>query len=235
MVDWTRLEAIALDLDGTLVDSVPDLAAATRATLEELGLAPCSEADVRLWVGNGARTLMHRAMSRALGHTVSESSLDAAMPVFMRHYGLHLQRHSRLYDGVYDTLAQLSTAGYRLALVTNKPYEFAVALLRGFGLEGFFSLVFGGDSLERMKPDPLPLQHVLHEWRLEKSQLLMVGDSNNDIFAAKAAGIASIGLTYGYNYGEDIRLCGPDAVCDQFNDILTRILFDSGAMEQLDV
>ncbi|MBT1445328.1 phosphoglycolate phosphatase [Shewanella sp. JM162201] len=218
-----RISAIAFDLDGTLVDSVPDLAAAANETLKELGLPQCSEELVRTWVGNGARVLMARALTHALGRDVTGSQLDDAMPLFMRNYERYLEHYSRLYDGVRETLNELSAMGYRLAVVTNKPHRFTEPLLQAFGIDQHFELVLGGDSLARMKPDPLPLQHILEQWSLKPSELLMVGDSRNDILAAKAAGITSFGLTYGYNYGEDIGLCGPDAVCHTFAEILTRL------------
>ena len=217
---WDKIKAIAFDLDGTLIDSVPDLTVATQEALAELGLKSCSEAQVRTWVGNGAEMLMRRAMSHALGTDVEQTALDTAMPIFMHHYQENLEKHSALYSDVHQVLQTLFDAGFKLAVVTNKPYRFTMPLLKAFGINDFFSLVLGGDTLAKMKPDPLPLQHLLHEWQLDKEALLMVGDSKNDILAAKAAGIASIGLTYGYNYGEDIGLSGPDAVCGQFSEIL---------------
>ncbi|MDT3336384.1 phosphoglycolate phosphatase [Shewanella sp. SP1S1-7] len=217
---WDKIKAIAFDLDGTLIDSVPDLTVATQEALAELGLKSCSEAQVRTWVGNGAEMLMRRAMTHALGSDVEQTVLDAAMPIFMHHYQENLEKHSALYADVHQVLQTLFDAGFKLAVVTNKPYRFTLPLLNAFGINDFFSLVLGGDTLAKMKPDPLPLQHLLHEWQLDKEALLMVGDSKNDILAAKAAGIASIGLTYGYNYGEDIGLSGPDAVCEQFSEIL---------------
>ncbi|CAD6365594.1 Phosphoglycolate phosphatase [Shewanella hafniensis] len=220
---WEQIKAIAFDLDGTLIDSVPDLAVATQEALAELGLATCSEAQVRTWVGNGAEMLMRRAMTNALGTDVEQAALDAAMPIFMHHYQENLEKHSALYGDVHQVLQTLLDAGFKLAVVTNKPYRFTLPLLEAFNINSFFSLVLGGDSLSKMKPDPLPLQHLLKEWQLDKAELLMVGDSKNDILAAKAAGVASIGLTYGYNYGEDIGLAGPDAVCEQFSDILNWI------------
>ncbi|QYK01616.1 phosphoglycolate phosphatase [Shewanella psychrotolerans] len=232
MINGKQLKAIAFDLDGTLIDSVPDLHAATNATLEELGLAICQEEQVRSWVGNGAEKLMERALTFAKATDIENAELQMAMPVFMRHYEQHLQCHSKLYDGVKAALEQLVQAGHKLAIVTNKPYRFTVPLLEAFGIDHLFSLVLGGDSLEKMKPDPLPLTHLLTEWQLLPSQLLMVGDSKNDIFAAKAAGIASIGLTYGYNYGEDIGLSGPTAVCDTFSEVLAQITDRQNVLEQ---
>ncbi|MGL4517720.1 MAG: phosphoglycolate phosphatase [Shewanella sp.] len=220
---WNKIKAIAFDLDGTLIDSVPDLAVATQAALAELGLASCTEAQVRTWVGNGAEMLMRRAMSHALGEAVAQAALDAAMPVFMHHSQENLEKPSALYRDVHSVLQTLFEAGFKLAVVTNKPYRFTLPLLEAFNINEFFSLVLGGDSLAKMKPDPLPLQHLLAQWQLDTTELLMVGDSKNDILAAKAAGIASIGLTYGYNYGEDIGLAGPDAVCEQFSELLNWI------------
>ncbi|GGP56998.1 phosphoglycolate phosphatase [Shewanella algicola] len=223
MSQWANIKAIAFDLDGTLIDSVPDLAAATNATLVECNLPEVSDALVRSWVGNGAQILMQRALSYASSmaedSTALQAQLEQVMPRFMHHYGEHLQQHSLLYPHVLETLQQLTQAGYKLAIVTNKPYRFTVPLLTAFGLDGLFSEVLGGDSLAKMKPDPMPLQHLLQQWQLDNTQLLMVGDSKNDILAAKAANVMSIGLTYGYNYGEDIGLSEPDAVCEQFADI----------------
>ncbi|MCT8988607.1 phosphoglycolate phosphatase [Shewanella phaeophyticola] len=223
MSQWANIKAIAFDLDGTLIDSVPDLTAATNATLAECHLPEVSDALVRSWVGNGAQVLMQRALSYASSmaedSTELQVQLEQVMPRFMHHYGEHLQQHSLLYPHVRETLQQLTQAGYKLAIVTNKPYRFTVPLLTAFGLDELFSEVLGGDSLAKMKPDPMPLQHLLQQWQLDTTQLLMVGDSKNDILAAKAANVMSIGLTYGYNYGEDIGLSEPDAVCEHFADI----------------
>ena len=223
MMQWSNIRAIAFDLDGTLIDSVPDLAAATNATLAQNQYQPVTEALVRSWVGNGAQVLMQRALSyvSAMPEDAPELQvmLEQIMPQFMHHYGEHLQKHSRLYPGVVDTLQQLKQAGFKLAIVTNKPYRFTVPLLTAFGLDELFSEVLGGDSLAKMKPDPMPLQHLLKQWQLDESQLLMIGDSKNDILAAKAANVMSIGLTYGYNYGEDIGLSSPHAICENFADI----------------
>ncbi|MCG9695361.1 phosphoglycolate phosphatase [Shewanella sp. Isolate11] len=232
MIDGKQIKAIAFDLDGTLIDSVPDLYVATQATLDELGLGQCNETQVRAWVGNGAQKLIERALTFAKERAVDGDELQAAMPLFMKHYQANLQQHSQLYEGVKLALEQLSQAGYQLAVVTNKPYRFTIPLLKAFGIDHHFSEILGGDSLEKMKPDPLPLTHLLDKWQLSAEQLLMVGDSKNDIFAAQAAGICSIGLTYGYNYGEDIGLSGPSAVCEHFSEVVAHIIDRPQVLEQ---
>nr|WP_239480495.1 phosphoglycolate phosphatase [Parashewanella hymeniacidonis] len=217
----SRFKAIAFDLDGTLVDSVPDIHAGVNDMLLELQQPIVSQELMRSWVGNGVQKLVERALINTNGTQPTVEELSSTHERFMHHYGLHLNKHSDLYEHVKSTLASMKKQGYRLAIVTNKPYRFVPDMLEAYGIDVYFELVLGGDSLEKCKPDPLPLNHIISEWNLEKTQLLMVGDSKNDIFAAKSAGVASIGLTYGYNYGEDIGLCGPDAVFDQFRDILT--------------
>ncbi|MBR9728129.1 phosphoglycolate phosphatase [Shewanella intestini] len=223
MTNWSSIKAIAFDLDGTLIDSVPDLAAATNATLQQMDLASVTTAQVRSWVGNGAKVLMQRALAHVQPEMTKSAEFDVlveqTMPSFMQQYGLHLEKHSELYPNVLATLSHLKLAGYQMAVVTNKPYEFTIPLLNSFGLSHFFDIVLGGDSLEKMKPDPMPLNHLLSQWQLASSQLLMVGDSKNDILAAKSAKVAAIGLTYGYNYGEHISLSSPQAVCDDFAQI----------------
>ncbi|MCF1429176.1 MAG: phosphoglycolate phosphatase [Shewanella sp.] len=228
---FSGIKAIAFDLDGTLIDSVPDLAIATGLTLASQGLPECTEDQVRTWVGNGARTLLRRALTWAQGAAVSDDELDRVMQDFMQYYSQYLEQHSRLYSGVTDVLQAFKARSLPLALVTNKPYRFTEPLLRGFDIDKYFDLVLGGDSLPEMKPSPLPLVHVMEHFKINADELLMVGDSRNDILAAKAAGAMSIGLTYGYNYGEDIGLCGPDAVCDHFLEILAMVVPRQAVLE----
>lgn len=232
MKNRQNIRVISFDLDGTLVDSVPDLAAATQATLVELGFAACTEAQVRTWIGNGAKELVARAIKSASGLAFNEAEIADVMPKFMVHYKANLLGKSQLYPEVKEVLESLTEAGYQLTIITNKPKLFVPPLLKYLGIDHLFNLILGGDSLPRMKPDPLPIVYTLEKLQLSPTELLMVGDSRNDILAAKAAGVSSIGLTYGYNYGEDISLSRPDAVCDCFSDILAQLDVRQAVMER---
>lgn len=214
-------ELILFDLDGTLIDSVPDLALAVNRMLETLGRERFEEERIRGWVGNGAAVLIRRALS---GNREAEGKLDDALfeearGLFLSHYGENLARRSRCYEGVPETLRRLRERGHRLAVVTNKPDPFVEPLLKAFGLEGLFEMIVGGESLPVKKPDPLPLIHSCESLGVEPARALMVGDSRNDIQAARAAGIHSVGVRYGYNYDEPIDVYGPDAVIDSFAEL----------------
>lgn len=199
-------KALFFDLDGTLVDSVPDLAFAVDRMLEDLGLAPAGEARVRLWVGNGARKLVLRALSHACSCPEAEIEAEAwsrAHCLFLQHYGLSASQRTRVYPQVPETLQQLRSAGVRMAVITNKPQQFTPQLLDALGLAGFFELVVCGDTLPLQKPEPEPLFHAMEVMGLEAGECWMIGDSRNDIEAAAAAGVRSVCVAYGYNHGED--------------------------------
>jgi phosphoglycolate phosphatase len=218
--------ALLFDLDGTLVDSAPDLAAAINQMLLALNLTTFPQEIIRGWVGNGAKTLVERALHHSLNkHTASDKSLNEAkinkaLVIFLNYYRHCLCVESSLYKGVKETLVALENKGYRLAIITNKPTEFIEPIVTGFGLKGLFELQLGGDSLIERKPHPLPLLHACAALRVSVAQCIMIGDSKNDILAAKAANMESIGLTYGYNYGEDIRVYQPDWCLNNFSELL---------------
>ncbi len=214
-----QLKLIAFDLDGTLLDSVPDLAKALQLTLDELGLPSHSQAQVRLWIGNGARKLVQRALTGDVNGDVSADLFAKAYPLFLKHYAENLNCHSALYDNVKQTLLACQNAGIELACITNKPTEFTLPLLDELGLSSFFGKVVCGDTFEQRKPHPMPLQRVAEFFNVSAEQSIMVGDSVNDIAAAQAAGFYSICVDYGYHGNDDVHQLGADVVISQFSEI----------------
>ncbi len=210
---------VLIDLDGTLVDSVPDLAFCVDAMLERLGRPPAGEAAVRNWVGNGVERLVRRALTGELDGEPPEADYERAYPLFIELYQANTSERSTLYPGVREGLAFLTGAGYPLGCVTNKHAQFTEPLLRHFGIRNHFSLVISGDSLPEKKPHPLPLLHAAEHFGVAPSEALMIGDSISDVRAARAAGFPVVCLSYGYNHGGDIRDAQPDAVIDSLAEI----------------
>jgi phosphoglycolate phosphatase len=215
----TKPEMILIDLDGTLVDSVPDLAYCVDAMLERLGMAPRGEAAVRNWVGNGVERLVRRALTGKLDGEPEEVLYERALPVFLDVYADNTSKRSVPYPGVHEGLEYLARAGYALGCVTNKPERFTEPLLRELGLRGYFALVVSGDTLEQRKPDPAPLLHAARHFGVDPQRALMVGDSVSDVQAARAAGFQIVCMSYGYNHGMDIRDARPDAVIDSLVEL----------------
>ncbi|WP_394224162.1 phosphoglycolate phosphatase [Alteromonas gracilis] len=217
-----KIDTFLFDLDGTLVDSVPDLAKALNLMLNDYQLPTFDEQTIRHWVGNGARMLVERGLrgTSDLKSSDKQGEIDKALEKFLFYYRTLKTKSTVLYEGVHSTLNTLHEKGYSLALVTNKPSEFIDPILSSFSLSSLFSITIGGDSLSEKKPSPLPLLHVCKQLGVLPSQCVMVGDSKNDILAAKAANMQSIGLTYGYNYGENIATYNPDWVLNSFSEIL---------------
>lgn len=197
--------AIFFDLDGTLIDSVPDLAFAVDAMLEDFSLAPAGVENVRQWVGNGAPLLVERALLNSTAKDKASELKAKALQAFLYHYGHLPKKQSALYPGVLSTLEALKAQDIKMALITNKPTEFLPALLEEFALAPYFDFVAGGDSFSEKKPSPMPLKKALAFFQLTPGQCLMVGDSKNDINAANACNMASVCVTYGYNYLQDAR------------------------------
>lgn len=211
---------VMFDLDGTLVDSVPDLAAAVDKTLILLGRPVAGIEQVRDWVGNGARVLVRRALAGGLQHEqVDNDDAEQALELFMQAYA---ESHAltRVYPGVRETLDWLRDQGVELAVVTNKPERFVAPLLDEKGLGGYFRWIIGGDTLPQQKPDPAALLHVLQLARAEADEALFVGDSRNDVLAAKAAGVPCIAVSYGYNHGRPIAEEQPARVLDDLRELL---------------
>jgi phosphoglycolate phosphatase len=220
-VKFTDKELIIFDLDGTLIDSVPDLALAINLMLESLNREPFEQEVIRGWVGNGALKLVKRAISgkREIDETLDEEFVADAHKRFLEFYSRVLAEETKTYSGVEETLGYLKSRDYYLAVVTNKPFRFVEPLLKRLRLFEFFDDFIGGDSLPSKKPSPEPLIYICEKFNVARESALMVGDSRNDIISANSAGVDSIAVTYGYNYDEDIRKHNPTAVVDRFSEI----------------
>lgn len=205
-VELSRCDAAIVDLDGTLVDTLPDFLAALNAMLAELGLGAVDEGFVARSVGKGSEHLLRRTLAEV---GASESLYEQAWAAYQRHYREVNGRGASVYPGAVEGLQRLADAGWRLACVTNKPTAFAVALLERTALARFFAHTFGGDAFARRKPDPLPLLEACRALASSPARTLMIGDSSNDAAAARAAGCPVLLVTYGYNHGEPVR--GVDA------------------------
>jgi len=215
---------VLIDLDGTLVDSVPDLAYSVDQTMLELGLPLRGEAAVRTWVGNGVKTLVERALTNDLHTPADPIELEKTLAVFMRIYADNTSQRSRVYPGVLAGLDFLqSCKQLKIACVTNKAEQFTHKLLRDLGLFERFALIVSGDTLPEKKPHPLPLLYAAEQLGVAAADSLMLGDSKSDVKAARAAGFKVIAVSYGYNHGEDIRDYQPDAVIDSFQELTTLI------------
>lgn len=223
-MDWKAADLILFDLDGTLVDSVPDLASAIDTMLKELGLAPAGVDRVGHWVGNGAAVLVSRALAAAKGKQFLPDSIDSdllfarAYDRFLFHYDQSNGEASQLFNGVIDFLEACQQLSKKMAIVTNKPMAFTEVLLQKLGIRHYFCDIAGGDSFPEKKPHPMPLLTLAS--RNHSLRPLMIGDSMHDVQAARAAGMPVIGVSYGYNHGTDISLSQPDLVIDS----LTRLL-----------
>ena len=215
-------ELLIFDLDGTLINSVPDLSLAVNHMLRQLDHNTFSDDTIHGWVGNGALTLVKRALSAqsTVDETLDASYVEHALDIFLKFYANNLCNATVTYDNVSGTLHTLKEKGYRLAIVTNKPFAFVSPILEGLELNGLFELILGGDSLPQKKPDPTPLLHVCEKLGVSVEKSVMIGDSKNDILAASACAMDSVGVTYGYNYGEDIRVYHPTFVIDDFAALL---------------
>ncbi|PML13185.1 phosphoglycolate phosphatase [Vibrio breoganii] len=221
------IKLLAFDLDGTLLDSVPDLTAALDLAMKAVDRPGVSEAQVREWVGNGADILVGRALSQniEIDASLTDESRSNARELFDRFYGECGHSNSTLYPTVKESLIGLQQAGYRLAIITNKPYQFVPEILQQHGIADLFVDVLGGDSLAKKKPDPMPLTHLMDKQQVSQSEMIMIGDSKNDILAAKNAGVMSVALPYGYNHGEPIEQSNPDHLIQdlsQLPELLTR-------------
>lgn len=212
-------EMILIDVDGTLVDSVPDLAWCVDAMMRELGLPERGEDRVRHWVGNGVDRLVQRALMNQLDGEYDETLYEKALSVFRAFYAENTSKRSVLYDGVIEALEFLKSTGVKIGCVTNKASEFTLPILKDLGISEYFETVLCGDQVERKKPDPQPLLMSAETLSVNPQASMMLGDSMSDVKAARAAGFSIICMSYGYNHGEDIRDYNPDAVVDSMAEI----------------
>ncbi len=210
------LRAAIVDLDGTMIDSLGDFAVALGRMLDQLRLPPIERDAVEQMVGKGSEHLVRSVLAHVGG---SPDQFSAAWEAYQRHYLAVNGEHSTVYPGVVEGLALLQTRGLRLACLTNKPGNFAVPLLALKGLDGFFSVVFGGDAFERKKPDPLPLRRTCEALHCLPAETLMIGDSSNDAAAARAAGCPVVLVTYGYNHGEPVRSVDADGFVESLAEL----------------
>jgi len=220
------VRAVALDLDGTLLHTAPDLADAANRMLNAMGRPVLPEALVMTYVGNGAARLVKRLLTGDMDAEPDAALFEQAQNLFFEHYAEVLTRRSAPYPGAMDGVRQLHQAGYKLACITNKPERFTLPLLQAMGMLPYFSLVLSGDSLPRKKPDPLPLLHMAEMFGLSPVQMVMIGDSSADVGAARAAGCAAIAVSYGYNRGQPADMLGADAVIDSLQEAAFLLTYD---------
>jgi phosphoglycolate phosphatase len=216
---------VIFDLDGTLIDSVPDLASSVNFMLKSLGREEFSEDIIRFWVGNGAEVLVRRALSGSveIDENIDKEILKKAMKFFLSHYNENLSNKTYLYPNVKETLEELKSRDYFLTIVTNKPFKFVKPILEKLEIIDYFPYYLGADSLDEKKPSPKPLLEVCKYFEVDRDKAIMVGDSKNDILAANNAKMDSIAVKYGYNYGENISKHKPTFEVDDIFEI-TKIL-----------
>ena len=214
-----RPEMVLIDVDGTLVDSVPDLAFCIDEMLKQLDMPVRGETRVRHWVGNGVERLVKRGLINELNGEPDEDLYNKALPIFRALYAENTSKRSCLYDGVIEALDFLKTTGVKIGCVTNKASEFTLPILRDLAISDYFETVLCGDMVARKKPDPLPLLQSAEALGVSATVSMMLGDSMSDVKAARAAGFSIVCMSYGYNHGEDIRDYHPDAVIDSMAEI----------------
>jgi phosphoglycolate phosphatase len=218
-----RVKAVTIDLDGTLLDTIPDLAVAANMMLVELGRSQLDVEVIRTFVGKGIPKLVERALAGSIDGTPESGLFERGLPVFERYYSAVNGQHTTVYPGVREGLDELRSQGFPLACVTNKSGRFTLPLLAATQLAGYFSQVVAGDSLPRKKPDPLPLTHASAQFGIAPQFMLMIGDSLNDAEAARAAGCPVFCVDYGYNEGHDVRELDIDAIVTSLLDA-TRLI-----------
>jgi len=217
------MDLLIFDLDGTLVDSKLDLAQAVNATRTHMGMAPLENERVYSYVGNGAPLLIRRAV----GDQASEAEVEEALEFFLEYYREHYLDFTTLYPGVKESLDRLRAAGKRMAVLTNKPVKISRAIVEGLGAGGYFFQVYGGNSFEFKKPNPIGVEALRKEAGASRDRTLMVGDSSVDIQTARNAGIPCCGVTYGFQ-PETLADSAPDLLVDRMEELADWVLNQDG-------
>jgi phosphoglycolate phosphatase len=214
----TNIKAAIIDLDGTMLDTAPDIHAAINLMRADLQLPPQSLALISNFVGKGTENLMLRTLGADYSEAEVEQHYPAALASYMAHYPQINGKYATVFPGVVDGLIALKAKGLRLACVTNKPIAFALALLESVELRDYFDVVYGGDSLPHKKPHPVPLLQVCADFSLQPAQVVAIGDSSNDAKAARAAGCYALIVPYGYNHGESVQDVDSDGIVQTLHD-----------------
>lgn len=215
---------VLFDLDGTLVDSAPDIAHAADSALMACGFPPRGADAIRGYIGNGAERLIHRCLTGEMDGQANAEDFARTYAAWQVSYQNGLTARTVIYPGVLETLQALRAAGVRLGVVTNKPARFTQPLLVALDLAQWFEVTLSGDSLPVKKPDPLPLRTAIEQLGGEPALAAMVGDSLADLRAAKAAGVRALCVSYGYSPNVDLRTYAPDAFVDRMDALLPLLL-----------
>lgn len=211
-----------IDLDGTMVDTAPEIARAVNSMLAEMALPALGQAQIESYIGEGAAALIKRSLMQQSVAEPDSAMLATAQQLFSAYYA-QIVTESQPYAGVVAGLQAIKAAGYRLACVTNKPEKFSLPLLAASNLLPYFELVVSGDSLAKKKPDPEQILHICDQFGLAVSETVLVGDSQTDITAARSAGCYVFAVPYGYNQQQSITADKVDALVNNLHDVLTLI------------
>jgi phosphoglycolate phosphatase len=212
------IKAAIIDLDGTMLHTVPDFELALNAMRAEFELSPIDQQTIEPMVGKGSEKLIRDVLALDFDTARIDAVFEDAMAAYQRHYLAINGEKSTLFPDVIEGLRALKGLGLRLACVTNKPIAFTLPLLDKKGLAPFFEIVYGGDSLPKKKPDPLPLQQVCRDFDLDPARVVAIGDSSNDAEAARAAGCFVLTVPYGYNHGKPVQTINSDGIVDSLLD-----------------
>lgn len=213
------MDLLIFDLDGTLIDSQLDLAHSVNAMREHMGLEPLENQKIYSYVGNGAPVLVRRA----LGPAASDEDAARGLGFFLKYYREHMLDNTVLYPGVREALDEFHQARVRMAVLTNKPVRFSEGIIAGLGLAGHFFRIYGGNSFEQKKPDPIGIETLMNESSASRARTMMIGDSAVDVRTARNAQVKAVGMTYGFQ-PETLVADPPDILLDRMADLVPIVL-----------